>query len=194
MRATSRSACARSSSRARGCRWSASCRWRRRVSAVPLAAAMVLLMDPLIRAWVGPKFSQSIVVAQILICVVAIRVGNATATTVLKGAGQHRMLSFTNAGTALGNVALSLLWIRHYGLVGQAMGTLVPVLFSAVFILWPAACRRVGIGVGTAFGHAVWPTLWPTLAMAVVVIPIRDALPARLWAIAFAGAIGALVY
>jgi O-antigen/teichoic acid export membrane protein len=164
------------------------------VSVVPLAAAMVLLMNPLIHAWVGPKFADSILVAQILICVVAIRVGNATATTVLKGAGQHRMLSFTNAGTALGNVALSLLWIRHYGLVGQAMGTLIPVVFSAVFILWPAACRRVGIGVATAFSQAVWPTLWPTLVMAAVVIPIREALPARLWAIAFAGAIGALVY
>ena len=61
-----------------------------------------LLAGPLIRAWVGPKFDESIVVAQILIVVVAIRVGNATATTVLKGAGQHRLLAFTNAGTALG--------------------------------------------------------------------------------------------
>ena len=62
---------------------------------------MLLLADPLIRAWVGPKFEESILVAQILIVVVAIRVGNATATTVLKGAGQHRLLAFTNAGTAL---------------------------------------------------------------------------------------------
>ena len=114
------------------------------VSVVPLAAALALLADPLIRAWVGPKFVDSIVVAQILIAVVAIRVGNATATTVLKGAGQHRLLAFTNAGTALGNVALSLLWIRHYGLVGQAMGTLVPVALTSIFVLWPAACRRVG--------------------------------------------------
>ncbi|MCU1382828.1 MAG: hypothetical protein JWL71_1525 [Acidobacteria bacterium] len=164
------------------------------VSVVPLASAMFLLMDPLIRAWVGPKFAASIVVAQILILVVAIRVGNATATTVLKGAGQHRLLAFTNAGTAVGNIALSLLWVRHYGLIGQAMGTLIPVAGSAVFILWPAACRRVNINVFDAFREAVWPTLWPTIGMAIVVIPLRHALPARLWAVAFAGAVGALVY
>src|SRR3954470_7702137 len=180
MRATSRSACARSSSRARGCRWSASCRWRRRVSAVPLAAAMVLLMDPLIRAWVGPKFSQSIVVAQILVVVVAIRVGNATATTLLKGAGRHRLLAFTNAGAALANVALSLLWIRRYGLVGQAMGTLVPVAVSSIFILWPAACRRVGVSAAGAFFAAVWPAVWPLTVMALIVMPLRDALPSKL--------------
>jgi O-antigen/teichoic acid export membrane protein len=164
------------------------------ISVVPLAASLFLLMDPLIRAWVGPKFTESIVVAQILICVVTIRVGNATATTVLKGAGQHRLLAFTNAGTALGNIALSLLWIRHYGLIGQAMGTLIPVAVSSAFILWPAACRRVGMGVLESFSEAVWPTVWPIAAMAVVMVPLRHALPARLWAVALAGAIGAIVY
>ena len=164
------------------------------VSVVPLAASLVLLADPLIRAWVGPKFVESILVAQILIVVVAIRVGNATATTVLKGAGHHRLLAFTNAGTALGNIVLSLLWIRHYGLIGQAMGTLIPVAFSSVAILWPAACRRVGVNQFAAFGEAVWPTLWPIVAMAIVIVPLRHVLPARLWAVAFAGGLGSLAY
>jgi O-antigen/teichoic acid export membrane protein len=164
------------------------------VSVMPLAGALILLMGPLVQAWVGPKFSESIVVAQILIGVVAIRVGNATATTVLKGAGQHRLLAFSNAGAALANVALSLLWIRRYGLVGQAFGTLVPVAFTSIAVLWPAACRRVGIGTAEAFRYAVWPTLWPLAAMAIVLIPLRDALPARLYAVAFAGAAGSLAY
>jgi O-antigen/teichoic acid export membrane protein len=164
------------------------------VSVVPLAAAMTMLADPLIRAWVGPKFLESIFVAQLLILVVAIRVGNATATTVLKGAGQHRLLAWTNAGTAVANIALSLLWIRHYGLIGQAMGTLIPVAFSSIVILWPAACRRVGVNAFAAFAESVWPTLWPIAAMAIVIVPLRQALPARLWAVAFAGGLGSLAY
>jgi O-antigen/teichoic acid export membrane protein len=164
------------------------------VSVMPLAGALQLLMEPLVQTWVGPKFAESIPVAQILIVVVAIRVGNATATTVLKGAGQHRLLAFTNAGAALANVALSLLWIRRYGLIGQAFGTLVPVAFTSIAILWPAACRRVGIGISEAFRYAVWPTIWPLAAMALVVIPLRDALPARLYAVGIAGAAGAIAY
>ena len=164
------------------------------VSVVPMAAAMGLLADPLIRAWVGPKFVDSIIVAQILTCVVAIRVGNATATTVLKGAGHHRLLAYTNAGTALGNILLSLLWIREYGLVGQAMGTLVPVALAAIFVLWPAACRRVDMRVGAAFLQAVWPTVWPVVVMAAVVIPLRHALPVRLWAVAATAGIGSIAY
>jgi O-antigen/teichoic acid export membrane protein len=164
------------------------------VSVMPLAGAMLLLMEPLVQTWVGPKFAESIPVAQILIVVVAIRVGNATATTVLKGAGQHRLLAFTNAGAALANVALSLLWIRRYGLIGQAFGTLVPVAFTSIAILWPAACRRVGIGISEAFRYAVWPTIWPIAAMAMVVVPLRDALPTRLYAVGIAGAAGAIAY
>jgi len=163
-------------------------------SVMPLAAALIILARPLILSWVGPRFESSIPVAQILIVVVAIRVGNATATTVLKGAGRHRLLSFANAGAALANVALSLLWIRHYGLVGQAMGTFVPVAFTSIFILWPAACRRVGVSVTHATVKAVWPTVWPLAVMVAVVVPLREVLPSRLIAVAFAGGVGSLVY
>ncbi|HEX3701937.1 MAG TPA: oligosaccharide flippase family protein [Vicinamibacterales bacterium] len=164
------------------------------VSVVPLGASLFLLATPLIHAWVGEAFDESILVTQVLILVVAVRVGNSTATTVLKGAGCHRLLAFSNAGAALGNVALSLLWIRHYGLLGQAMGTFVPVAFTSIVVLWPAACRRVGIGSGRAFLQAVWPAIWPVAVMALVVIPVRDALPARLFAVALTGAIGSLIY
>jgi O-antigen/teichoic acid export membrane protein len=161
---------------------------------VPLASAMFLLAAPLIHAWVGHAFDESVAVTQILIAVVAIRVGNATGTTVLKGAGGHRLLAFTNAGTALTNVALSLLWVRRYGLIGQAMGTFVPVAFAVTFILWPAACRRVGVSTLAALRQAVWPTLWPVVVMAAVTIPLRDALPQRLYAVALAGGAGTLAY
>jgi O-antigen/teichoic acid export membrane protein len=163
-------------------------------SVVPLAAALVLLARPLIHAWVGPRFEDSVLVAQILVAVVAVRVGNATATTLLKGAGRHRLLAYSNAGAALANVAFSLLWIRRYGLVGQAMGTFVPVAFTSAFILWPAACRRVGVTVTDAFARAVWPTLWPIAVMALVVIPLRDALPPRLYAVAITAAAGGACY
>jgi hypothetical protein len=121
-------------------------------------------------------------------------VGNATATTLLKGAGCHRLLAFTNAGTALANVALSLLWIRRFGLVGQAMGTLVPVAFTSIFILWPAACRRVGVSSARAFVGAVWPAVWPVTVMALIVLPLREALPPNLISVGFAAAVGSAGY
>jgi O-antigen/teichoic acid export membrane protein len=164
------------------------------VSVVPLGAMLALLAGPLIHAWVGPHFDASIVVAQILIGVVVVRVGTATAGTLLKGAGQHRMLALSNAGAAVANVALSLLWIRRFGLIGQALGTLLPVAFTSIVIVWPAACRRVGLTVADAFRLAVWPALWPLSIMTLVVVVLRDALPAQLWSIALSGGAGGLCY
>ncbi len=133
---------------------------------VPIAAALVLLADPLVHAWVGPRataMAGAIPVIQILAVAVAIRVGNATGTTLLKGAGEHRLLAFVNPGTGLANVALSIALVGSLGLVGVAIGTLVPIGISAVFILFPASCRRAGLTVWHAVRHAVVPALWPAL-------------------------------
>ena len=161
---------------------------------VPLATAVVLLADPLIRSWVGAAFADGVVVAQILAVATAIRVGNATGTTVLKGAGGHRFLATANAASAIVNIALSLVWIGPFGLAGVASATLVAVSTMAVLVLWPAACRRVGVGVVEAFTSAVWPAIWPAFVMAGAVVLVRDALPASLLAVAAASIAGGLVY
>jgi O-antigen/teichoic acid export membrane protein len=161
---------------------------------LPLVAAVCLLAGTIIPGWVGPQFQQSIPIARILAIVVAFRVGNATANTVLKGADNHRMLAFTNLTVAVSNIGLSLLWIRQYGLVGQAFGTLVPVALASMCVLWPAACRRVNIGVGDAFRRAVWPTLWPLAPMVAVMLPLRVMLPANLFGAAVTGAVGGACY
>ena len=85
---------------------------------------------------------------------------------ILKGAGRHKMLAFTNLATAIANVLLSVALVPHLGLVGVALGTLAPVVSSAAFVLFPAACRRVGLPVTHALGGAVWPAAWPAVVMA----------------------------
>src|SRR6185295_15757446 len=100
---------------------------------------------------------------------VIIRVGNATAMTVLKGAGRHRLVAFANMATALVNLSLSVAIVRPFGLPGVAIGTLVPVTFTAYFVIFPAGCRRVQLPIAHAFAEAAWPALWPAAAMAAYV-------------------------
>ncbi len=128
---------------------------------VPIAAALILLAEPLVRAWVGPKMLGAAPVLQILAVAVAIRVGNATSTTLLKGASCHRMLAWVNLGTGVANLALSIALIKPFGLIGVAIGTLIPIALSAIFILFPASVRRVGLPIGYAITHSVLPALWP---------------------------------
>ena len=78
---------------------------------VPIAAALILLADPLIHAWVGPKKAPTwrrVPIIQILAVAVAIRVGNATGTTCSRAPASIGMLAFVNLATGVVNMLLSV--------------------------------------------------------------------------------------
>lgn len=164
---------------------------------VPVATTLLVLADPVIRAWLGARaevVAGSIPVLQVLAVAVAIRVGGATGTTLLKGAGRHRLLAFVNLTTGVVNVALSALLIRRYGLVGVAYGTLLPIAAATIFILYPAACRRVGLPIASALRHAIIPALWPALPAGALLWFTRDALPVSLLSVGAQAAAATALY
>jgi O-antigen/teichoic acid export membrane protein len=161
---------------------------------IPLSGAMLLLAEPLITAWVGTDFSRSVIILQVLSVVVIIRVGNGIATTVLKGAGSHRMVSVANISAALCNIGLSIALVHPFGLVGVALGTLVPVSLTAMFMLFPLACHRVELPVWRAVVRAVWPAVWPGLVMAAFIVSTRSLVPTTLVAVGMEFAAAGLVY
>jgi O-antigen/teichoic acid export membrane protein len=134
-------------------------------TAIPVGGALMLLARPLIHAWVGPGFEESILILRLLAFTVIVRVSNATAGTLLRGAGAHRLVAFVNIATSIVNLTLSVALVFRLGLAGVALGTLIPVCLSAMLILFPAGCRRVGLSVGSAFARALWPALWPAAVM-----------------------------
>ena len=164
---------------------------------VPVAVTLITLADPLVHAWLG-KQAQSVAgcipVLQILAVAVTVRVGSATGNTLLKAAGEHRMLAWVNLGTGAVNVALSVLLIRPYGLVGVAWGTLIPIAAAAMLILYPAACRRVGVPLRHAIAASVFPALWPAFVVGGVLALIRDISSGTLLAVASQAALGGAVY
>jgi O-antigen/teichoic acid export membrane protein len=108
--------------------------------------------------------------------VVALRVGNATSSVILKGSDLHRFLAFSNLGMAIGNLILSVLLVRIYGLIGVAIGTLIPMFVLAAFVTFPAACRRVELPVWKVAWKAVWPAVWPAIVMGGFILLRRDKL------------------
>jgi O-antigen/teichoic acid export membrane protein len=141
---------------------------------LPVAAGLALLAKPLVLLWVGGQFAQSIIIVQLLAAVVVCRVGSSTARRLLQGAGDHKLLAFTNISVAVTNILLSIVLAQRMELVGVALGTLIPLALASVLLVMPAACRRADISIREFFTRAVWPALWPALAMAVVLLGTRD--------------------
>lgn len=160
----------------------------------PIALVLFVLADPLVRGWVGPGMIGAVPVLQILAFAVALRVANATGTTLLKGAGRVRFLAMVNLGTGLANLALSAALVKPFGLAGVAFGTLLPIAVSSMGILFPAACRRVGLTVAGALRYAVWPAAWPAVAAGAALAAVHRLTGGPLPVALAEGAAAALLY
>ena len=161
----------------------------------PLCLGLIMLAEPLIFSWVGQEFASSVLPTQILLTVVLVRVSTSSANLILRGAGEHKLLAYTNATTAVVNVLLSIVLIRRLGLIGVALGTLAPITLAAAFVLYPAACRRVELSLREAFAKGIWPAAWPGIAMVVFLSVVRPlAPPGGLLAVAGHLTAGGIVY
>jgi O-antigen/teichoic acid export membrane protein len=161
---------------------------------VPMGGAMMLMAGPLVQAWVGHGFTGSVAVLQLLALAVIVRIGTATASTLLKGAGEHRLVAFANVAAAMVNVAVSIAIVKPFGLVGVAIGTLVPVCIASSVVIFPAGCRRVQLPLRRGLAEAVWPAVWPAAVMTAFVYATRDLVPVSLIAVGMEIAAACLVY
>jgi O-antigen/teichoic acid export membrane protein len=162
---------------------------------LPLALVLVVLAEPLVRVWIRkPEVMGAVPVIQILAFAVALRVGNATSTTLLKGVGHIRNVALVNIATGIVNLILSAILIGPFGLPGVAIGTLIPIAFASIFILFPMACRRVELGIGYAFRRAVWPSIWPALVVGCVLFLSSQVTPDKPWFIVAEAAAAGLLY
>jgi O-antigen/teichoic acid export membrane protein len=162
--------------------------------AIALCGSVAAGADVLIRTWIGPGFDNGVVSAQLLCGIVILRAWMAVPGTVLKGSGRHQFVAKVSAASAVANVLLSVVLVNLMGIVGVALGTLVPVALIAVFGIFPAACREVDLSVIEGFRRVVWPAVWPALFVMAAIAYTRHAIPLRLVAVLAHLAVGALVY
>ena len=120
---------------------------------------------PLLVRWMGPGFESGAVPLYVLALTGVVLVGQGPLGNILLGTGRHRLVAFVSLGEAIANLALSVILVRRFGMLGVAIGTAVPIAIANLFILLPAACRQVHVPL-TGFLRLVVPA------------PLTGALPA----------------
>jgi O-antigen/teichoic acid export membrane protein len=161
---------------------------------IPIASVLCLLAQPVVLVWVGEGFLESVPIIYLLAAVVAIRVGSTPATTLLKGADRHKFLAGANIFIAAANIILSIILVHSMGLIGVALGTLIPLGTASIFVIFPAACRRVGLPIGEAVRRAVWPAVWPMALVASLLMVTRNLAEHSLQSIAAQSVLAGLLY
>jgi O-antigen/teichoic acid export membrane protein len=115
--------------------------------------------------WMGPAFALNSGPALMWLTVTALICPfSGTYMPIFYATNRHRISAWMALGEAVANLALSLLLVRRWGIVGVAVGSVIPALINQL-VLQPAyAMRLLGVGPLRFYGQA----LLRPLALAVV--------------------------
>jgi len=112
-----------------------------------VACSFVFYGRAFIEQWMGPRYVDAYWPALILLMALYCDLAQQPSVSYLLGVSRHRYLAIQTLAEGVVNLALSILWARSYGMIGVAMGTLVP-MFVAKVLLQPAyVCRSAGISL-----------------------------------------------
>jgi O-antigen/teichoic acid export membrane protein len=162
---------------------------------LPIAATMTVLARAVLTAWVGAEYGDYSNLVIILMLASLIDTSQWPAGSILSGMARHRYLAIISIGSALVNLALSLLLVRPLGVTGVAIGTLIPTVIECFGLIMPYTLRTLRVSWREAISEIFVPTLAPLIPMAIVLYGLREvAAPASLVALMAVALVGLIVY
>ena len=95
----------------------------------------------LLGIWVGPRFVSSYNLLLVLTVAYVVTLVQYPSNALLYALNRHQALGFWTLAEGAANLVLSIHWARSLGLVGVALGTAVPMVFTALllqpaYVLW----------------------------------------------------------
>ena len=163
--------------------------------AVPLVCGLVVLSRPFLSIWVGPEYGGAAPLVTLLATASLINTSIWPAASILQGMARHRPLAIFASISALANLVLSIWLVHVYGVVGVALGTLIPTAIECLLIVTPYAMRQNGVSWRALFSEVLVPGLLPAIPMLGVLYALRQLLqPSSYLSIGAIGLVGIAVY
>jgi O-antigen/teichoic acid export membrane protein len=111
----------------------------------PVCVSLIVMGRSLIEAWMGPRYLSSYVILLILLIPSTLYNAQTTSNRILFGMSQHRTLAIIVLIEGVANVILSVVLVRPLGIVGDAIGTAIPLVCTAIFFLPRHMCRQLEV-------------------------------------------------
>jgi O-antigen/teichoic acid export membrane protein len=140
-------------------------------ASLPVAGAVVIFAEPLIRTWIDPKYTDAagptrLFTAYLLLASVLI-----VGTTMTVALGHLRFLLLVNGPTVLANLVVSLLLVGPLGIEGVIIGSVASYLFAFPLQL-RFFLRRFDVGGAEFVRRALVPQLPGLVAQAATAAPL----------------------
>jgi O-antigen/teichoic acid export membrane protein len=140
----------------------------------PISAILITLGKSVIEAWVGARYiTASYPVLLVLVIPITCALAQAASTRILYGMAKHQALAWVTLMESIANLALSIVLIRPFGIVGDAAGTAIPLLCTTLFFMPRHLCRLLGVRIGTFLREAYTFPLLITIPMVATLILVQ---------------------
>lgn len=139
----------------------------------PICVALVILGRSLIEIWVGPKYAVSYIILVLLLVPKALYRMQAVSNRILFGMARHRPLAVVALLEGSANVILSVALIRKLGIVGDALGTTIPLTITSLVFLPVYLCRVLQVPLRTFFSEIYLLPLALSIPMAVALVVLQ---------------------
>lgn len=116
----------------------------------PISATLIILGKSVITAWVGSRYvTASYPVMLILLIPLTFALAQDASPRILYGMAKHKSLAWVATMEAVANLILSIVLIRPLGIIGDAIGTAIPLTCTALFFMPRHLCRVLNVRMRT---------------------------------------------
>jgi O-antigen/teichoic acid export membrane protein len=145
----------------------------------PLCVGLIILGKSAIEVWVGAKYVSSYWILLTLLVPHTLEKAQWTSPRILYGMAQHWTLGKVRLLEGVANLALSIILLRYYGILGVALGTAIPLMISSTLFLPQHLCGILHVRLGTFIKEAYLPPLLLCLPLVLVLYPLQHHFPAH---------------
>ncbi|SNC74362.1 Membrane protein involved in the export of O-antigen and teichoic acid [Marinobacter sp. es.048] len=133
---------------------------------IPMGVGICLVGGPFIAIWMSGQFDPDLVDAILILLVIYMGVPklNPFASRYLTAINKHVIFAKVAPPAALVNLGLSIWLVLEYGVIGAALGSVLPV-FVVMPIFLKVVADNLGITMLQYVKHAILPAIIPVMVM-----------------------------
>ncbi|HVP54244.1 MAG TPA: oligosaccharide flippase family protein [Candidatus Eisenbacteria bacterium] len=162
----------------------------------PITTVLTILGKSVIEVWVGSKYiTTSYPVLLVLLFPMTLMLAQSASGRTLWGMAKHRTWGWVVLAEGIANLILSVVLVRPYGIMGDAVGTAIPLVCSMIFFLPGHICRLLRLRVWTYLYRAyLFPLVLCVPLVAVLLLMQRWFVPHGFRQLLIQLFVGGLVY
>ena len=135
---------------------------------IPITGTFIALSGPFLTLWVGRDYSRYTNLVTILMLAVVISLSQWPAASVFQGMNRYGVLAVIAFASGLVNLGLSIVLGMRYGLIGVALGTLIPTTIENLGFILPYSMRALGVPMSEVVRRIALPAILPAIPAAIL--------------------------